>query len=118
MRAELYELLSTDISCKNCGWNILRTEIFKSLQAIYTPLRWLEVPISEIACKMGVAPEEGKKKYCGQRQMGPTYYPFYHEAPTRQNTFHGKLETMKKKASICLDCVRGQEAKPCRFEHD
>ncbi|KAK4153163.1 hypothetical protein C8A00DRAFT_15587, partial [Chaetomidium leptoderma] len=110
MRAELAELLWTDTSCQ-CGWNKLLKERYDVLQGTYSPLKWLEVPISRILGKMKVAPEELERKRCSSG-----YYTF-HEVPTVQDTFQGKLEAMKKKASICLDCVHDEEAKSCRFKH-
>jgi len=82
----------------------------------YTPLKMLEVPISDIVKKMENVSSE---------DMGRTYHSgiynssYYHEALTYNKTLLGKLETMKRKASICLDCVRnGDGATPCRFQHE
>ncbi|KAK0619422.1 hypothetical protein B0T14DRAFT_537243 [Immersiella caudata] len=111
MRAELAELLWTDPSCL-CGWNKLLKERYEVLQGTYKPLEWLEVPISRIIGKMKVTPEELEPKRCSSNG----YYTF-HEVPTGQDTFQGKMEAMKKKASICLDCVHDEKAKSCRFKH-
>jgi hypothetical protein len=74
----------------------------------------LKVPISDIVKKMeNVLSEDMERTHHSEN-----YRRYYHKAPTHSETLPGKLETMKKKASICLDCVRsGDAATPCRFQH-
>jgi hypothetical protein len=75
----------------------------------------LEVPISEIIKKMkAVSCEDMARTYHSSSLRG-----YYHEALTRSETLVGKLETIKKKVGICLDCVRSRDAAtPCRFQHE
>jgi hypothetical protein len=71
----------------------------------------LEVPLSNIIIKIE------KVSYEDMERTWHAEYPrgYYYEA---RETFPGKLKTMKKKASICLDCVRSSDAAtPCRFQH-
>jgi hypothetical protein len=115
MRAELSQLLikGKNASC-SCGWGKHRSDKYTLLLSKYGPLEMLEVPISDIVKKM-------EKVSSGD--MERTYHPGslsgdYHEALTHDETLPGMLETMKRKASICLDCVRsGNGATPCRFQH-
>jgi hypothetical protein len=41
-----------------------------------------------------------------RKQHSGGYRGYYHEAPTHSETLAGKLETIKKKVGICLDCAR------------
>lgn len=71
----------------------------------------LKVPISEIFKKM---------KAVSCEDMARIYYlgirGYYYKALTYSKTLTGKLETIKKKVSICLDYIRSSNAiMPCRF---
>jgi hypothetical protein len=46
-----------------------------------------------------VSTEDLGKVYCGGSYI-------YHDPLPYSGTFHGQLDTIKKKASICIDCVR------------
>ena len=76
----------------------------------------LEVPISDIIKSMeAVGCEDMARTYHKYVDGGSGYY---HEAPTHSETLAGKLETIKRKVGICLDCVRSSDAAtPCRFQH-
>jgi len=115
MRAELSEILWADTSCQ-CGWNKSLRERYTSLQSTYTPMKWLEVPILEIADKMKAVPEEVERKYCNSKLSSS--YCSYHKIPGGRNTFRRKLDAMMKRASLCLDCVHDREARSCRFNHE
>jgi hypothetical protein len=116
MRAELSQLLieGKNAGC-SCGWGKNRSDKYTLLLSEYGPLVMLKVPISDIVKKMEkVSSEDMEKKYHSESYRG-----YYHEALTHGETLPGKLETMKRKASICLDCVRsGNGATPCRFQHE
>jgi hypothetical protein len=61
----------------------------------------LEVPISEIIKKMEAAScEDMTRTY-----HSSSYRGYYHEVPTHSETLAGKLEAIKKKVGICLDCA-------------
>jgi hypothetical protein len=119
MRAELCQLLKDGINfvggCSDCSWGKNRSDKYKILQSNYGPLRILEVPISEIIKSMkAVSCEDMARTY-----HSSSYRGYYHEAPTYSETFAGKLETIKKKVGICLDCVRSSDAAtPCRVQHE
>jgi hypothetical protein len=113
MRAELGQLLikGKNAGC-SCGWGKNRSDKYTLLHFQYGPLGMLEVPISDIVKEMEKVSTEDMKRT--RRSSG-----CYHEALTYSETLPGKLETMKKKASICFDCVRsGDAATPCRFQHE
>jgi hypothetical protein len=120
MRAELCQLLKDGINfiggCSSCGWGKNRSDKYKILQSEYGPLRMIEVPISEIIKSMeAVSCDDMARTY----HSAGSYRGYYHEAPTHSETLAGKLETIKKKVSICLDCVRSSDAAtPCRFQHE
>lgn len=99
MRAELSQLL---INGKNagcsCGWGKNCSDTYTLLLSEYGPLKMLEVPLSDIIKKMEkVSYEDMERAWHAEIPRG-----YYHEA----RDFPGKLKTMKKKGSICLDCVR------------
>ncbi|CZR60106.1 uncharacterized protein PAC_10001 [Phialocephala subalpina] len=112
MRAELSQLLikGKRAAC-SCGWAKTRGEKYALLLLDYGPLKMLDAPISEIIEKMEkVSCEDMGRKYHGN---------WLHEAPTKDETLPGQLETLKKKVSIYLDCVRSLDATiPCRFQHE
>ena len=71
----------------------------------------LKVLISEIIKKM---------KAVSCEDIARTYHSsirgYYYKALTYSETLAGKLETIKKKVGICLDCVRSNNAAtPYRF---
>ncbi len=117
MRAELCQLLKDRINfvgdCSECGWGKNRSDKYKILECNYRPLRMLEVSISEIIESMkAFSCDDMAQKYHS------SYPSYYHVAPTRSETLAGKLEAIKKKVGICLDCVRSSDAAtPCRFQH-
>jgi hypothetical protein len=117
MRAEVCQLLKDGINfvggCSACDKGKNRSDKYKILQSDYGPLKMLKVPISEIIEKM---------KAVSCEDMARTYHSdirgYYHEAPTYSETLARKLETIKKKVGICLDCVRSSDAAtPCRFQY-
>jgi hypothetical protein len=64
----------------------------------------LEVSIADIITEMEqVSTEDMERKYCHERYMA-------HETLRYRQTLPGELDTMKKKASICIDCVRSMGA--------
>ena len=70
----------------------------------YRPLKMLEVSISPIIAEMKtVSCEDIARKY----HSGGGYY---HEAPTYSETLAGKLDAIKKRARIGLDCARSGAA--------
>jgi hypothetical protein len=119
MRAELCQLLKDGIDfiggCSSCGWGKNRSDKYKILLSEYGPLKMLEVPISDIIKKMEkVSCEDMERTY-----HSGSYHGYYHEAPIHGKTLPGKLESIKKKVSICLDCVQSSDAAtPCRFQHE
>jgi hypothetical protein len=121
MRAEVCQLLKDGINfvggCSACDRGKNRSDKYKILQSDYGPLKMLEVPISEIIEKMkAVSCEDMARTYHSSILSHQSYY---HEAPTYSETLAGKLETIKKKVGICLDCVRSSDAAtPCRFQHE
>lgn len=116
MRAELGQLLIKGMNAGcSCGWGKNRSDKYTLLHSEYGPLGMLEVPILDIVKEMEkVSTEDMKQTY-----HSGSFGSYYHKAPTHGETLPGELETMKKKASICLDCVRsGDAATPCRFQHE
>jgi len=115
MRAELSQLLSLGRTenC-GCGWNKQQIDEYKSLESTYGPLKMLEVPVAEIIGKMEALPEMVYRRCCNR--IG------YFREPLDEETFRRKLKAMKRKASICIDCVQGQESeetdKHCRSKHE
>jgi len=116
MRAEVCQLLKDRINfvggCFDCSRGKNRSNKYKILQSDYGPLKTLEVPISEIIEKMkAVSCEDIARTY-----YSSSYSGYYHKALTYSETLAGKLEFIKKKVSICLDCVQSSDtATPCRF---
>jgi len=119
MRAEICQLLEDGINfvggCSDCSWGKNRSDKYKMIQSNYGPLRRLEVPISEIIKSMeAVSCEDMARKL-----HSSNYSRYYHEAPTHSETLDGKLETIRKRVGLCLDCVRSSDtATPCRFQHE
>jgi hypothetical protein len=115
MRAELSQLLfeGKNSGC-SCGWGKNRSNKY-ALLLLNWPLEMLEVSISDVVERMEkVSCEDMERTY-----HSSTYGGYYHEAPIHGETLSGKLETMKKKVSICLDCVRSDDAATsCRFQHE
>jgi hypothetical protein len=59
------------------------------------------------------------RSFPGAVSVASSYRGYYHEAPTHSETLAGKLETMKKKIGIYLDCIRSSDAAtPCRFQYE
>ena len=79
---------------------------YERFQSDYGPLRMLEVPISEIVERMEAVSCKDMRRTCHYSR----YNTYYHEAPTHSETLAGKLEIIKKKVGICLDCVRSSDA--------
>jgi hypothetical protein len=103
MRAELSELLIEGMNgtC-SCGWGKHRSDKYKALHSQCRPLRMLEDPISDIVKKMEkISCEDIERTY-----HSSSYNGYYHEAATHDTKLLGKLKIVKKRASICLDCVR------------
>ena len=122
MRAELCQLLKDGINlvggCVTCGWGKNRSDKYKEIQSQYGPLGLLEVPISKIIELMEAVPcEDTKRKYYSG--LDGRHGRYCHEMPTHGKTLTEKLETIKKKVCICLDCIRSSDAAmPHRFQHE
>jgi hypothetical protein len=102
MRAELGQLLIRGMNGCSCGWGKNRNDKYKVLHVEYGPLKMLEVPISEIIEKMqAVSCEDLERTF-----HSSNYGSYYHQAPTYSETLAGKLETIKRKVGICLDCAQ------------
>jgi hypothetical protein len=119
MRAEVCQLLKDGRNfiggCSSCGWGKNRSNKYKIILSEHGPLRVLEVPISEIIKRMEAVSCEDMARTLHSTSFGS----YHHEAPTYSETLAGKLETIKKKVGICLDCVRSSDAAmPCRFQHE
>ncbi|KAH6972716.1 hypothetical protein BKA56DRAFT_526386 [Ilyonectria sp. MPI-CAGE-AT-0026] len=86
----------------SCGWRKNHCEQYALLQSEYRPLKMIEVPILEVIDKMKAVTTEdtNRKRRCKQ------YGGYYHETPPYKDTLLGKLESMGRKASTCLDCIR------------
>ncbi|KAF2807992.1 uncharacterized protein BDZ99DRAFT_489516 [Mytilinidion resinicola] len=96
LRAELCQLLIRGKrgNCK-CGWGNTRSEKYGLLLVEYMPIKMLKVPIAEVITKMTqVSTEDMERKYSLR----------YSE------TLLGKLDALKREASICIDCVRSTGA--------
>ena len=117
MRAEISQLLFkwADTGC-SCGWSKNRGEKYTLLQSEYQPLKIIEVPVLEIIDNMkAISTEDMERKYHSDRQRGG----YYHETPPYEETLLGRLESMKRKPGICLDCIRTDTAmESCRFQHE
>jgi len=103
LRAELCQLLirGKRDGCK-CGWGKTRSEKYGLILVEYMPIKMLEVPMAGIITKMeNVSPEDMEERYCGVSS-----YNYRHAPLPYRETLLGKLDTMKKKARICIDCVR------------
>jgi hypothetical protein len=106
MRAELCQLLIRGKRDRcECGWGKTRSEKYGLFLVEYMPVKMLEVPIAEIITKMAqVSTEDMARRYCGKRSS--SFKTSHHELLPYNETLLGKLDVMKKKASICIDCVR------------
>ncbi|KAF8853680.1 hypothetical protein BDZ45DRAFT_761066 [Acephala macrosclerotiorum] len=116
IRAELSQLLvSGQNDTCSCGWGKGRSDKYKLLLSKYGPMKMLEVPVSDVIKKMESVSCEDRESACHSGGYGD----YLHKAQIHSETLPGKLETMEKKASICLDCVRSSDAvTPCRFQHE
>ncbi|RTE80543.1 hypothetical protein BHE90_004944 [Fusarium euwallaceae] len=102
-RAEISQLL---FECANtgcsCGWGKSRGEKCALLQSEYQPLKMIDVPVLEIIDNMkAISTEDMGRKYHSDRQ----YSGYYHETPPYEKTLLGRIESMKRKAGICLDDI-------------
>ena len=105
LRVDLCQLLISGKrgNCK-CGWGKTYSGKYGLLLVEYMPIKMLEVPMADIITNMEqVSTEDMERTYCGDRS---SYRIYYHEPLPYSETLLGKLDTMKKKASICIDCVR------------
>ena len=93
LRADLCQLLISGKrgNCK-CGRGKTRIGKYELRLAEYMPIKMLEVPMADM-----------ERTYCSDRS---SYRSYYHEPLPYSETLLGKLDTMKKKASICIGCVR------------
>lgn len=119
MRAEVGGILlkETKGTC-SCGWGDCRSDRYQELSREYTPLRMLEVPLLEVIEHIQMASHYSmKRKYHSPSSM---YARGYHHEPAEYITaLAEKVETAKRRASICLDCVRNSGGvESCRFKHE
>ncbi|PVH91394.1 hypothetical protein DM02DRAFT_664040 [Periconia macrospinosa] len=104
-RAELCDLLirGKKDGCK-CGWGKTRGEKYGRLLAAYMPIKMLDTSMADIITKMEqMSTEDMGRKFCTEKRSSGRYY--HGPLPYRQ-TLLGMLDAMKKRASICIDCVR------------
>jgi hypothetical protein len=104
LRAELCQLLldGKNGNC-SCGRGKNRSEKYGLLLIEYKPIKMLAVPMVEVITKMEqVSTEDMGRQYCSKM----SHCGYYHEPLPLRNTFQGKLDLLKQKASICIDCVR------------
>ena len=115
MRAELSQLFVNGREPCSCGWGKESSAKYKLLISKYGQMEMLDVPISDIIKKMENDSCEEKERVLHTESK---YNSYWHHAQIHSETFPGKLKTMEKKASICLDCIRSSDAAtPCRFQH-
>jgi hypothetical protein len=90
-------------NCK-CGWGKTRSEKYGHLLDEYMPIKMLEVPMAEVITEMTqVSTEDMGRKHCPQKS---SYRVYYHEPLRYGETLLGKLDALRREASICIDCVR------------
>jgi hypothetical protein len=112
-RADVGQLLVDGIRAAcDCGWGKNRGNNYELIRSSNGPSKMLEVPILDIIHKMEeVSTEDMKPVMCKKLWRE-------HEIPTHSETLSGKLEAMRKKVGICLDCIRSRDATTsCRFQH-
>ncbi|PVH92247.1 hypothetical protein DM02DRAFT_701032 [Periconia macrospinosa] len=103
-RAELCDLLIRGKDGCKCGWGKTRSEKYGLLLAEYMPIKMLDTSMADIITKMEqVSTEDMGKTYCTERS---SYRSYYHEPLPYRKTLLGMLDAMKKRTSICIDCVR------------
>lgn len=116
MRAEISQMLLkwANTGC-SCGWRKNHGEEYELLRLHYSPLKMIEVPMLEIIDKMkAISTEDMKRTHHGLGRGG-----YYHETPPYEETLLGRLESMEKRACICIDCVRTDTAmESCGFQHE
>lgn len=117
MRAEMADLIIQEMrgGC-SCGWGKNRQDRYRELLVYhYSPLRMLEVPLSEVIRGIKNTSYEGIERKYHSEAYGKSYY---HEPSEYIKELAEKVETAKRRASICLDCLRNiGEAGSCRFKH-
>lgn len=118
MRAELGQFLTDGKNTRcSCGWGKEFDGKYGLLLSKYGPLKMLEVPILDIVNNIEKVSSEHIER--GWHSGYGSNDSYYHEASSHSEKVTRKLETMKKKAGICFDCVRsGDAATPCRFQHE
>lgn len=68
------------------------------------PIKMLEVPVAEIVTKMTqVSTEDMGRKYCDEMDGLRIRL---HESLPYSETLLGKLDTLKRNAGICIECVK------------
>ncbi len=119
MRAEIGELLvkETQNSCY-CGWGAGRNDRYRELSLEYSPLKMIEVPVSEVIRRMKMVSCEGMERthHSASSRWGKSYY---HEPLEYTEALAEKVETAKRRVGICIDCLRSSDgAESCRFKHE
>ncbi|EHK18379.1 uncharacterized protein TRIVIDRAFT_225695 [Trichoderma virens Gv29-8] len=124
LRAEVGEILlkEAENSC-SCGWGKSRSSRYRDLLSEYTPLKMLEAPISQVIERIKTVSKDCMKRELHQAPSGfgsSTYAKsYYHEPAEYITALAEKVETAKRRASICLDCVRSNGGtESCRFKHE
>ena len=109
LRAHVSQFLATEGSsgCP-CAWSESRRTTFVNLNYCNGPLKLLDVPVSKIIKDLKeISIADSSRESCA--------------ASYCMRTFSGKVEAVKKKAVVCLDCVPNSSATSktsCRFQHE
>lgn len=73
----------------------------------------LEIPLCQVIRDMEIVPYDARKYHPGTFHG----HGYYRDAPAYNNSIAGRLEAIKRRVGICLDCVQRGAADGCSFQH-
>ena len=111
LRAEIHELLDKlqTTTCERCEWSAIRRKQYTALAQKYRPLQLLEVPVSRVIRDAEVLTRDG----AAHKQHPGPIRSFYLEKLPHEETFAGKVEKLRNRAAICLDCLGSNGFEKC-----
>ncbi|OIW22505.1 hypothetical protein CONLIGDRAFT_638285 [Coniochaeta ligniaria NRRL 30616] len=125
MRADLAELIATHAArkteCPNgsstCAWIEKRNSSYPygSIQSAYGPAKIFNTKVAEVVQRIQDATFEDNLRVKISCNVHNNFKSRFHEPLTHDQTMAGRLEAIKQRAAICIDCVKGTT--PCKFKH-